>query len=514
MQNAGRNALNGTARVVAAAAALIYILAFCGLALLRMRYPFDLEWMEGGVVDHVRRVLEGKPLYVAPSVEFVPFIYAPLYFYVGAVFAKALGIGCFALRLLSFLAALGGFAIIFRLVQRETKDPLPGLLAAGLFAATFHNARAWFDLARVDSLFLCLLLAGLYTLRFGASPRSAALTAVLFTLAFHTKQSALPVIVAAAVPAFLSDRRHALLTFGLFALLAGGSAALLHLLSAGWYTYYVFSLPSQHPWLIEAALTFWTWDMLRPLCFALVFGALALFLPQPKETEKPREFWFYVTIGMLGTSYLSRMHTGGTENVLMPAYAAVAILFGLGVYALVTFARNTRREARRLPLEPAVYAVCLIQFVWLRYDLRAQLPSPGSEAAGHALVKTLAAIPGDVYVADHGALSAMAGKKTYAHRMAVEDVLRGRDRHLADRLFTAFEDAVYERRFAAVVLDSMHFPGQPPRDSHWLRDSLRQRYTRQPPLLSDPAVLWPVTGGRTRPLILYTLPPRAPETAP
>ena len=45
----------------------------------RIPYPYDLEWMEGGMLLHAARIAEGQPLYVTPSIDFIPFIYTPLY---------------------------------------------------------------------------------------------------------------------------------------------------------------------------------------------------------------------------------------------------------------------------------------------------------------------------------------------------------------------------------------------------------------------------------------------------
>ena len=45
----------------------------------RLSYPYDLEWMEGGMLLHADRVMQAEPLYVLPSADFIPFIYTPLY---------------------------------------------------------------------------------------------------------------------------------------------------------------------------------------------------------------------------------------------------------------------------------------------------------------------------------------------------------------------------------------------------------------------------------------------------
>src|SRR5271157_896030 len=90
------------------------IIAFCflfiGLDLFiifsRMFYPYQLEWMEGAGLVQVSRLLASKTLYVPPSIDFVPLIYPPLYFYLSAGIAKIIGFGFGALRLVSFLSSV------------------------------------------------------------------------------------------------------------------------------------------------------------------------------------------------------------------------------------------------------------------------------------------------------------------------------------------------------------------------------------------------------------------------
>ena len=45
----------------------------------RFFYPFDLEWMEGGVLTHALRYQQGHDIYAAPSADFIPYLYTPLY---------------------------------------------------------------------------------------------------------------------------------------------------------------------------------------------------------------------------------------------------------------------------------------------------------------------------------------------------------------------------------------------------------------------------------------------------
>lgn len=56
-----------------------YLLVFLVVAFSRLVYPFEVEWMEGGMLTHAARLLSGQPIYAAPSTDFVPFFYTPLY---------------------------------------------------------------------------------------------------------------------------------------------------------------------------------------------------------------------------------------------------------------------------------------------------------------------------------------------------------------------------------------------------------------------------------------------------
>jgi len=153
--------MNGRSRLALSPAvglAGLAVVAFVYVALRRMGYPFDLEWMEGSIVEHVQRVLDGKPIYTSPSVEFVPYLYNPLYYYLSALVAKAMGNSTSTLRFVSFCCTLALFATLYDLVARETKSRLAGVLALGILAATFGLNGQWFDLARTDTLFMALLL--------------------------------------------------------------------------------------------------------------------------------------------------------------------------------------------------------------------------------------------------------------------------------------------------------------------------------------------------------------------
>ena len=98
--------LERTMRWLAIALGAAFILVVLALSLLRLLYPYEVEWMEGAMVDHAIRILAGKPIYTAPTIDFVAWLYPPLYYYAVAAVMKLTGIGFFAGRVVSFVSTL------------------------------------------------------------------------------------------------------------------------------------------------------------------------------------------------------------------------------------------------------------------------------------------------------------------------------------------------------------------------------------------------------------------------
>jgi hypothetical protein len=462
---------------------------------LRLRYPFELEWMEGGAVDHVARILDGRRLYLAPSIDFVPFVYPPLYFYLSAALAKVIGLGFLPLRLVSLASSLACLALLFRIVARETGCRRAGLCAAGLYAATFAASGAWFDLARVDSLFVALLLGGLERLRFGDRSAGGSIAAgVLLALAFLAKQTALPIAVAVLLHAVLTHRKHVWPAIAAFVLAAALPALALEFASRGWYSYYVFRLPGQHP-LDGKWITFFSRDLLRTVPLAGVISAVFLArqaLRRGRPESRPRITVYLIFLATsVAASYASRLHEAGYLNVLMPAFAALSLVTGLAVGAALSTEASTKTAWGEMG-RGAVGLLCLLQLLLLAYNPRPLVPTAADRQAGQALVRRLAALPGEVYIPFHGYLAALAGKPTHAQGMAVYDVLRGENPQ-AGALAASLHQAIRDQRFAAVVLDSNLFLPQ-----------LTRYYRPTETVFDRPSVFFPVTGKRTRPEQILT----------
>ena len=70
----------------------------------RFGYNYDLEWMEGGMLHHALRIRSGVGIYVPPSIDFIPYLYTPLYPALLAMLGKVFGLSYALGRAISIVA--------------------------------------------------------------------------------------------------------------------------------------------------------------------------------------------------------------------------------------------------------------------------------------------------------------------------------------------------------------------------------------------------------------------------
>jgi hypothetical protein len=132
-----------------------------------------------------------------------------------------------------------------------------------------------------------------------------------------------------------------------------------------------------------------------------------------------------------------------------------------------------------------------VQLAAVAYDPLAFVPTQAEVEGGHAFVKAVGAMAGDVYVPTHNYLASLAGKRSYAHEMAIGDVLGAGGRPGAE-LREEIQAAIKQRRFAAVIVDTDFFRRE-------IEESYRLR--GNPMATKDGLTL--ETGWRVRPRALY-----------
>jgi hypothetical protein len=472
--------------VAALLASAWMIAVLFGVAAKRIVYPFEVEWMEGGSVDHVRRILDGRKLYVAPSLDFVPYTYTPLYFYTAAALTKIVGGGFMPLRLLSMLSTTASMALVLSLVRRETRSLACGWAAAALFAATYRVGGAWFDVCRVDSFALALALGGVHVCRSRDSLASAAAAGVLFWAAFFSKQSALGIGIAACAGTLFLAWRRGLVSLIVLATLFVGSTVVMDRIHEGWYRFYVFKVPALHPLVYERITTYFTVDWMKNVPLLVVLALVGLLSLAREGNMRLFAFYGCLATGTLATVWAVWIRTGSYDNILMPGHACAALLAGIGIgRALPTLDRRPH---------PVLCLALLAHLGALKWEPRDQIPNGRDGKLGHELVELIERQSGDVWVVSHGWLGEMAGKPMHAQWQAMADTFL--DAKIGGELREQMKEAVRERRFGAIITDS-----------HGRFEELEVGYERsRAPLSSDG--FWPRTGWGVRPDQLWLPKPR------
>jgi len=484
----------------------MFILEFLYITISRIGYPYELEWMEGGTVVQVIRILSGDRLYVKPTIDFIPYIYTPLYFYFSAGISKLLNhVSFFEPRLVSLISSLGIFLTIFFIIYRETRSKIWGFISTCLYAGTFAISGRWFDIARVDNLCLLLLLLGLYVIRIDNS-RLYILGGLFFSLAFFTKQTALFVIVPVLSASllyqlWLNHTSKIKLSTGLSklaviiistSLLIGLGIYLLDVIHEGWFSYYVFKLSGKHEifsWqILSETKNFLRDDLLDELSITVTVIAIFLLAGWSKAFFQKYFLYILFTCALLGTSWIGRVNPGSYPNVMIFAYSGIAIMFGIACAAFLDSNRVVLSQNLKTSL---LYIICFMQFFQLMYFPNPHIPTSQDVAAGEKLIAYLKDIKGEVYMPFHSYYPLMAGKKTSANWMALNEILGGLgdgDPVVAKKLRIDLENAITEKDFDVLMLDV-----------DFLQEKINLSYMETQSFFSNNDVFFPVVGWQIRP---------------
>jgi hypothetical protein len=487
-------------------AAVGHAALYLALSLERLPHPFELEWMESGSLEHVMRVLRGQPLYVAPSLDFVPFPYPPVYYWAAALVSQVLGAGLPALRAVSLAASLGTAFVVGRFVLRESGRTAHAWIAAGIFLGTWRASGLYFDVGRLDSLFTFLVLAAVYVLRFQRGRGGLVAAALLAALAIFTKQTALAIFGPVALWCFWADwRSHGLQLrawerSAFFVVPLGGAVVVGTLLLEtfdGHFLRYVIAVQPGHA--IKAAMIGWFFwhDLLLclpvPSLLAGVWLGLMTSAGATRSRDEQRQDLLYlaVLLGVLVACLVPRIKVGGALNNLILVHAWLVAMLGVELSRIL--ARADGRASDRSRRLPAVFAgAMLVQLLLLVRTPTGWVPDEADLRAGRALATRVAGFEGEVLMPVQGHIAGEAGKRVYAHQMPVLDYSRS---GLADArdLRASYEEAIREQRFDAVIDSNTAFL------LRYLPEGLLERYyRREGALFQDMTVLTPVSGAQIR----------------
>jgi hypothetical protein len=211
----------------------------------RLTTPFDLEWMEGGMLVHALRLSEGDPIYVRPTPDWIPYVYPPGYASLVAALSAVFPLDYPLGRAVSIVGTLGAAAAIAAFGWRH-RAPAAGVVGACVFLGTYRASGAFFDLVRPDGLAAGLLAWTLYLAtdrRRGTAVAGGLLLAATFLVKHHVAAYGLPL----ALVIWSRDSVRRALAFGLSAAVPALGFTVALELRSGHFLDYLLRVPASHP---------------------------------------------------------------------------------------------------------------------------------------------------------------------------------------------------------------------------------------------------------------------------
>lgn len=428
----------------------------------RLTYPYDLEWMEGGMLCHALRLMEGKPIYAAPSVDFIPYLYTPLYPFVLFLLSKVVGLGYTVARLVSVLSFVAACVLGYRFAAREGCSRGAAACAMAIPAAAYVTTGAWYDLARPDSLFLLLVTAAV-VLGWAArrSHLAAAGAAACMVAAFFAKQTATPFMIGIGAALLVLGWRFAMTYAATAAVLGLPALVWLDRSSHGWFWTYVFRLHQAHSYssdqalatpgrlvlLLFPAILVVPWALVRRPRAATIYAAFIAAIAIVASSVAHGTQWAFINAYIPGI-FFTAVATGVAAGQLLaePRLAPRrAILVYLAIAAGILNAPGGLEQLARRYQPPSWR---MDRIAPSGYDPRWFLPTAHDRELGAALIARLKAEPGEVLIPFHPFYARLAGKRTHLHRMGVLDTWRAGLGPPA-----GMEQAFAQRRFGLAIFD-------------------------------------------------------------
>lgn len=399
--------------------ALIQIAFVVFLWINHYNFPLNLEAMEGTVLQHVKRVLAGLPIYVEPQPEFVPLAYNPLYYFVSALFCQIFGVDLATLRLVAILGMFGAGAVIFLAVRKETESNWWGLMAVGLFAAAYRVMDTYLDNAHSDSWLLCTILLGCYLLSQNRSMFRNLWGVFILAISFWFKQhGALFAIGGVLYLTWQYGWRKALP----FWILAGVVGFGLYIFSPTWllgsqFHYYTWQVPRGWSEInLETVKRFAGFIIKSYPVLALVGVCVSAF--EIVKTRAKSNIWYWMLIFAGLSGFIGSLDPGSNNNVFIP----------MGTWFIITGVLGLKQLMDRLP-HMSRWGVSLvaiaISFVIFFYDPTSVIVSPQANVAYQDLVSYLKSLNGSVYAPWLGPLPSGYQLSPSVHWVPMEDIIRG-----------------------------------------------------------------------------------------
>jgi hypothetical protein len=403
------------------------------LYLGRVRYPWDIEWLESSWLYQAYRVMHGLSTYGPPREGYLPQLHPTGYPALLGAVGRVVGLDYGMARTLSFLMFLGSGLLVLRALVRKHEGRVEGwalgAFAMGCAAAGAPMVEGFYDLVRADmmAVALCVLGAALVGDRRRMSTRRIVLLSTVLTAVLYTRLPAVFFVGWIGLYVLVRDRRSGVL-LGLTAATMGGLVLVaLQLASRGWYWMLTVSFLQNHQLLPErVGLGFRMLARFAPFLvpLPLVVGVLAW----KRRLAADTVLWVGMLVAAIPAALLPFAKVGGFSNDFLP----IAFMIGPGTAfiaadLIAAFRRHPRAE---LAVQTLIFVAGGV-FLGLRtWDVSRFTPTADAFRRARDLNAHVAKLPGGVVASRHPFLAIHNG----------HDTLQWMDMPYLDMLWANFTD--------------------------------------------------------------------------
>ncbi len=382
-------------------------------------FPLNLEAMELTVLQHLKRLMDGLPLYPEPTPDFVALAYNPLYYFLAVPFAWVFGTNLFTLRFVSLLGAFGAGIVLFLAVRKETGANWWGLMASGLFAAAYQAMDIYLDTAHRDSWLVFMLLLGCYLIGQRKSLLINCIGIICMVLAFWLKQQGALFLLGSLLYLVWRDGWRKAMPFWLLATALG---PILYMAIPDWmlgsrFHYFTWQVPRH--WTEPTYQEFFHLIRLVLRSYSVLFAiAISVSVMAFLKRKRRIDVWNFMFPFTLISGFTAALLPASNDNVYIPMGSWFIIVSVIGLKQLADSWVIFKRRRLHLILLAASFALFL-------YNPLPLLSSSQSAMAYRDLVSYLNSLNGTVYAPWIGQLQ--DGYRFYpaAHWVPLEDLIRG-----------------------------------------------------------------------------------------
>ncbi|MBI1277886.1 MAG: hypothetical protein GC179_07140 [Anaerolineaceae bacterium] len=382
-------------------------------------FPLNLDLMESTILQHVTRLASGQYVYVAPTPEYVPLAYNPLFYVISLPLVKLFGVNLVSLRITAIVGMFGIGVMIFLIVRDQTHNTWWAVIGVGLFAAAYRVMDTFLDNAHSDGWFIFSALLGTYVISKNRSYVNNLLGVVILVASFWFKQHGVIFVIGGLAYLLWRDGWRPMIGYGLIVVLLGVAAYLFggSAVFGPYFLYFTYQVPRH--WTEVNLLTFYRYlrYILQSYPILAFFAALET-VWTARSKYRRLTIWHFQFAAALATGVMGSLDPGSANNVYIPMGLWFIILGTIGLYNVTINVATVNRHH----LASLAFITTFGVFLYIPATV---IVSPQADEIYQEFISTLKNLNGQVYAPYIGQLNADYVFVPGAHWVALEDMVRG-----------------------------------------------------------------------------------------